>query len=574
MKLYILSILFSLLFIGCGSYNEKSSGKPSFSAAIVDNAAWYSDSNTDVLKMKVFVPTPNEYNCPPFNNTTLATRPCTMADVNEDTDAYDNFNPKLHVALKIGDTFNLNNSVNAEFKVKGKSTRQSEQKSYRIKLDSKILLFKGERTMQLNKHPYENSRVKNKLAFDLFRTIPNLPSLKTQFVNLEVTELNTTSYGLFTRIESVGKDYLKNRNWNEDDRLYKAQNFGFFEHKELRINTKGDALDPNAFDEVLEVKNGKDHTNLTNMLSAANQNLTNLEIDELFNTYFDRENYITWLAVNLVLANKDTVSQNFYLINPKYSTKFYFLPWDYDGAGRENNRYAKWELGISVWWGLPLHRKFLSIKKNRDDLYLKADLLRQKYITPKIIKNYLDDYNKSIEVHILSQPESDYLSYNRWYNEFWNVLISRLDENIQNYKSQIGHPMAFWQSANYNEGKLALAWERAIDFEGDEIVYDLKIAETLTYILDANGTAIPVLDNVLIEDVAIADTLTLDQDNIYIDKFINLSAGTYYMKVIARETNDASHYQIGFEKDIRVVYNINGKNRSVKYPGVFRFEVK
>ena len=32
------------------------------------------------------------------------------------------------------------------------------------------------------------------------------------------------------------------------------------------------------------------------------------------------------------MGNRDTVNQNFALYQPKDSDKFYFLPWDYDGA--------------------------------------------------------------------------------------------------------------------------------------------------------------------------------------------------------------------------------------------------
>ena len=55
-----------------------------------------------------------------------------------------------------------------------------------------------------------------------------------------------------------------------------------------------------------------------------------VDINEIVGTYIDRENYITWLAYNILTANIDTTVQNFYLYNPVNSRKWYFIPWDGD----------------------------------------------------------------------------------------------------------------------------------------------------------------------------------------------------------------------------------------------------
>ena len=79
----------------------------------------------------------------------------------------------------------------------------------------------------------------------------------------------------------------------------------------------------------------------------------------LFAKYFDKSNYLTWMATSILMGNRDTVNQNFALYQPNGSDKFYFLPWDYDGSfGFEdqpdikaaNNLYAPWQLAASNWW--------------------------------------------------------------------------------------------------------------------------------------------------------------------------------------------------------------------------------
>ena len=60
---------------------------------------------------------------------------------------------------------------------------------------------------QLNKHPYDLTRVRNKLAFDLFRRysifLVCVPSLCKNITNFDKTALQygNKDYGLFTHVE-------------------------------------------------------------------------------------------------------------------------------------------------------------------------------------------------------------------------------------------------------------------------------------------------------------------------------------------------------------------------------------
>lgn len=548
---YVVYVLFFLFLSGCTSYNDVDK-TPSIKGDIEDNDSWYDDMTDEVLFMRVNIPVPNDFNCTDFNDTNGTLRPCTLADVNNDTDANDDYEPLLHVNMQTDDFLSSPDFMNASFEQKGKSTRRAPQKSYRIKLDENISLYRKERTFQLNKHPYDDSRVRNKLAFDFFREIPHITSLKTEFVYLDInsSEVNSSNYGLFTHIEKAGKEFLINRGWNEDDNLYKAQNFAFFLHEELAIDSKGKPKDPDLFDTRLEIERGKNHTVLDNMLHEVNDYSNNF--DDVFEKYFNRNNYITWMAINIVLANKDTVSQNFFLLNPINSDTFYFLPWDYDGMGRATEKYAKWELGISTWWEIPVHKRFLSIEQNRLELDAMVNTLRSVYITPENIQNKLNIYEQLISKYIARDPDADQLSYDRWQNEL-NILIPRIDENIANYQSQFGHPMPFWQEALYEDGVLTLGWDRSVDLEGDIIEYELKVS------------ASPDMNNSFIDEI-VEEKSALVLENVVYKTEIDLEPGKYYMRVISREVNNHEHYQIGFEASVQI--------DDVYYDGVLEFEVK
>jgi spore coat protein H len=471
-----------------------------------------------------------------------------------DINALDSYEPQLHVIYQ-NDEYAAN-GVNASFEQKGRSTRKAKQKSFRIKLDPGMELFNAEETLQLNKHPYEDTRMKNKLYFDIFQDIPNITSLRTRFVSLDI---DGVPYGLFTHIEKCDDLFLKNHNFGVEDNLYKAQNFSFQLEPELAVDEDGRPIDPKAFDLVLEVKNGKEQGKLIEMLNAINTKMSDEEFMDVFYKYFNEENYLTWFAINIITGNKDTISQNFFLLNPKFSNKFYFLPWDYDGAGRENDRYAKWELGLANWWGVPLHKKYMSIKENRDKIDAKVYELREKYFSDAIIHQRMDSYRTIVEPMIQLIPDSEHLSYIRWLDAFNTLRNSQIAQNLANYESQKGIPMPFWQSASYKDGKLTLTWEESVDFEGDPIAYKLQVTTG-----DDPAFTHPfiAIDGLTKDDPNIVFT---DYDELQYTQEIALNPGIYYMKVIAYEQNNPQHYQIGFEKDVEI--------NNVKYFGVLEFVI-
>ena len=105
------------------------------------------------------------------------------------------------------------------------------------------------------------------------------------------------------------------------------------------------------------------------MIAAVNDG--NQPIDTSSARYFDRKNYLTWLAVNLLTRNLDTTSQNFYLAASADSDVWTFVPWDYDGGWgfyEQPNEAAgflpRWRSGLANWWAATLHRRFLSVPAN------------------------------------------------------------------------------------------------------------------------------------------------------------------------------------------------------------------
>jgi len=530
----LLLMLIFLIVAGCSSYNNVDKS-PSVKGDIEDNASWYNDANNDLLVMEVIIPSPNSSLCLAYDDLNGTSRPCTLEDIDNDIEPSDNYAPILDVQMTTNSFTTPELTTNAQFKIRGNYSRKQRLKSYSLRLNSSENLFMSQRKFQLVKSQSDRSRSKNKLAYDLFRNIPNITSLKTQFVHLYI---NGEDYGLFTHVEAMRKEYLTNRGWNENDRLYNAENFQFKEYYQLAVNSKGDPKDEELFETVLEIKNGEDHSKVNEMLAAVN---SKENIDSVIKKYFNRDNYLKWLAINLLLSNKDTSYHNFFLYNPLHSDTFYFLPWDYDGAWARSVNLGKFEYGISVWWESPLHRKFLSIEKNRNDLYAMVEELREKYITDEAIRGYLASYKESIADFAERLPDTLHNSANSWAEATEN-LAAGIDDNIELYKSVIGHPMPFREYVELSDNKVKIYWDESVDLEGDEIVYDIKIA------LDENF------------DVVVFEKNNFDSTSYILKDNEKLNPGIYYLEVISKEKNNPNHYQIAFDYASRY--------------GLLQFEVK
>ncbi len=550
----------ALIFLaGCSSYNDKKT-TPSIIGNIHDNQEWYEKEPKNIMEASVRIPIPNDFTCKPWNLPDADPRPCTFDDVYHDTNPYDDYEPKLHVVFSSQEYSTTH--TNASMKIKGKSTREAKQKSFRIKLDKDEPLYNDERTFQFNKHPYDQSRMRNRLFFSLFEKIPNFPSLRTRFVHLVMDQEGneTVDKGLFTHVESCDSLYLINHGFGEDDNLYKAQEFTFQIVPGMEVDEKGKPLNKKAFDDIIEMKNGKERTKLLEMIQAINDAESNEEFMRVFRRYFNEENYLTWMAVNIVSGNKDTVTQNFYLLNPKYSDTFYFLPWDYDGAAYTYSGDVKWSFGFGKWWAVPLHRKFLSIPSNIEKVDAKVQEIRELYMNDAEIHAKVDSYITIIEPFVTRPPDSNHLSEYRWRADVAYLRNEAIAENLRLYNEEKGNPMPFWQNVSYKSPTLLLMWDESVDLEGNIIDYNISVAR------DTNMTDIIFSDSGVSKE---NPHVTYESWGLFTYKVepIFLEPGTYYYKVVAYERDNPAHYQIAFDKGL--VHQFNNS----QYAGILEFSI-
>lgn len=482
---------------------------------------------------------------------------CTLADVIADVNGDDEFTIDIPVHLS-GDDFPDDGSVrNAELRQRGASSRAAPQKSFRIKLDSKEALWRSERRLQLNKHPFDQSRIRNKLSFDLMRELPHLPSLRTQFVSLWVDDgAGPVDYGLFTHVEAPGKEYLTNRGRNADDNLYKAE-FFLFSPKDLadmQVDDNGEPLDKDLFESRMEIKRGKDHRKLIAMLTALND--PNQSFTSVLERYFNANNVLMWITTNLLLGQQDAVSQNFYLYNPVGSDTFYFLPWDYDGAIKPEpelvDSYADEALRQRLGFGYArsVNNLFLSawfrIPGAHARIVAAADELRNTYLTDSFIADRANRYAAAVRPYILRSPDIENIAGIRKPENIgiYDDLIQSLPEfvagNHRLLQSGFSIPLPPFLKSPMDRGNLkVLWWWPAFDVTGIDITYDVEIASSADF---ADGSIVLTASD--IPDAKDHVEFPVDVEE--------LSPGTWFYRVTARVSTDPQRYWQIANNELRV----------------------
>ncbi len=390
---------------------------------------------------------------------------------------------------------------NATIRVRGNSSSVRPQKSYKLDLDDSAGLWRGQSNIALNKHNFDATRLRNKLYFDLLRPVENISSLRTQFVRLYIKdetagETTFTDYGLFTQAEVPSKKYLANHGLDSEGYLYKAISFNF-EMSDALKNFDDPDFNQAAFDQVLSCKGRQDNQKLIDLVNLIADR--SVDINEIVGDYIDRENYLTWLAYNILMGNNDTTVQNFYLYSPLNSQKWFFIPWDGDNClhwqedeleGLTGN-YGSWEHGVANYWGVLLHQRFLKDEANRAELAAKVDELYET-INRDSVNALAQQYDEVVRPYALSMPDFYYLGNTARERD---TILAGLGEQVelayQQFYDSLHELMPFFMYQPVQEGDtIRFQWEDAYDFDNQSITYRLRVAATPDFtspVVDVSG---------------------------------------------------------------------------------------
>ena len=437
----------------------------------------------------------------------------------------------------VGEVGYADSVPNATVQIRGQTSSRNRQKNYKVKLKKNKGSWRGQRTIALNKHQGEGLRFRNKMAYDLIKGIDQMMGLRTQFVHLYVKDLTDSSsgvfedYGLYTQVEQLNKTALTVHGVDPNGQLYKINFFEFYRYEDVIRLTTDPAYDQTAFEKHLEIKGDSDHSKLIKMLDVLNDESSSMD-DELFVTYFDKENIAYWMAFQLLTGNADTQSRNVYLYSPQNSEKWYFWDWDNDAMLRRKERKLKnfsdsnsWDRGVSNYWGNILFRRCLQTQSYRDMLDTAMKELYA-YMNEERIQSMLEHYRSVTEKYVWQMP--DRMNVPITHDEYEEVLKSiwpEIDENYNYYWESYRKPMPFFiGKPQVVNGSLLLNWDPSYNFEIENIYYTVELAKDYLF-----TTTFFRQENLILPE------LTMD----------TLPAGQYFLRV--RATNASGYTQDAFD---------------------------
>ena len=378
---------------------------------------------------------------------------------------------------------------NATVQIRGQTSSRNAQKNYKIELKKNKGTWRGQRTINLNKHQTEGMRFRNKLSYDLLKGIPQLMSLRTQFVHLYVRDLSKgdnaefQDYGLYTQVEQLNKTGMKNHGMDSNGQLYKINSFEFYRHEDVIKKADDPTYDQKAFEKLLEIKGDSDHTKLINMLTALNDN--SQPIDSILKKYFDRENLTYWMAYQILTGNVDTQNRNTYLYSPQNSNTWYLIPWDNDGSFMRTeyaiqNRLdqGSWECGVSNYWGNVLFQRCLQSDDFREELDA-AVLDVKSYLSEERISSMIQAYRTVTQTYLKKMPDQMYAPLtDAEYETIASAIPSEVEQNYKLYKESLEKPMPFYIGVPTIEGNtLKFSWDASYDFNAEDITYTVELAK-------------------------------------------------------------------------------------------------
>jgi spore coat protein H len=418
---------------------------------------------------------------------------------------------------------------------RGASARLVALKSYKINFYDGIEPWRGQETLNLNKHYKDETRIKQKFVYDMVPLVGNMVGARTTFVHLMIKDTTSGSmeyedYGLYTHVEQPNKDFLRAHGLDDNGHLYNATNLEYQISDNFLEEYDGSEVSISELETMVEVEVGNDdHSKLLEMLAAVND--YDLDFDDVLSQYFNEDNLYTWLAFNILINNVDSTSQNFMLYNASNSTTWYILPWDNDKTfytdhfldeDRDNVRHY----GLARFWNMVVFQRLVSNPESLEKLNTKIEeinLVFQRQETENLLEAYA-----SIAVNQLSTLP-DLASLNGEITELYDKIVNLNDLVVLNkdrYYQGLESPMPFFLGdPTITDEDINLNWSYAEDLQGDTVKYLIEISNDNDF------------SNIILEkDVGI-------NTNISIEKLI---PGVYYFRVTAYDPDNNT--QISFDR--------------------------
>lgn len=461
-----------------------------------------------------------------------------FADFSKHTARDHAYNPVLKCNIQIleedkkPDPLTDTDAANATIRVRGNSSRGDTYKSYKVKMDDDAAAFEGQNILNLNKHSEDDIKVTTKLCTDVLAKMDHMVSFRTNFMrvwirdtSLPEEEQSYTYYGLFTNTEQPNKSFLELRGLSSNGEMYKARDFSFAVNEKLREKSDPE-YSVDEFEEVLTIREADSHTQLLEMIDAVND--YSIDFEKTFGTYFNEENYLTWLAFNLLVGGEDILNHNFIIYRPENTKTWYFIPWDFDSnLQKESSTLAASLRGGQRLNMVVLHKRYFRMPGSLEKIQNKMSELMTNYFNADAINHIMNGYIPVLEKTIPYLPDLDLISKTpadmlQHVREVPDII----QRHYQEFQAAFECPAPMYVSAPTRKegGGLQLSWEPSYSYQGRTMTYQVRIYNDYG------------LSQLLFEQKDIIENTC--------DVNLNLDPGTYYLEVKAIDSEGNEQYSL------------------------------
>ncbi len=425
---------------------------------------------------------------------------------------------------------------NATIRVRGNSSRGASYKSYKVKLEEEAGTFLGQKNLNINKHAGDVSKISTKLQTDLLAHMDDIASYRTYYMRLWIRDASLPEeeqefvyYGLYTEIEQPNKTYLETRGLSSNAVMYKASDFSFALNDALR-NVDDPAYSEEEFETVLSIREGSNHEKLLAMLADVND--TTRDFGEIFETYFDEDNYLTWLAFNLLMGNEDIINHNYIIYSPENALSWYFIPWDFDGAlrfGEYRSSFSQPDSlrGIQTLNTGILHRRYFRLEGSIQKLDDKMQELLDTVITQERVDGLVDSYKPVLEKTMPLYPDIDLLDMSpAELIPYIDGMYEGILDNYEAFRRALEYPAPMFVSMPEvrSDGTIRFAWDASYSYQGRPVTYNVRVYED------------PRMQDLVFEQTGIEQTEYISGQS--------LPEGTYYLKVTAVDSQGNEQFSL------------------------------
>jgi len=369
---------------------------------------------------------------------------------NCEEDAYENlkYNPFINGNQKNENTANCTFSfvtptdhyqTEGTIQLIGFDSRRYKKLSWKVKMQSKIF---GRKTLKFRANANDVSFMRDKLSTELYKAV-GVPTYSSAYARVII---NDDVYGLYSIVDTVGKNWLASAIHGDDDahtgtsyKTYaganlkylgntkKNYNFGSYEVDEI------DKADPQAPNEWYRLM---DFTKLYEDWDKQYGNDKSEAAVKALEKFFNLESLLRQMVIESLTFAYDNFwanSGNYALYYNPEQMRYQINPYDFDGSFygfRESSRFNKKFLEDPmdcINWAE-------NARINKDNYFI-GNLFKHENIKNRYNKIMSDTLNKVFNVESVS-PLIDSLSNLIEEDIEWNFgLIDELDENIPGHKN-------------------------------------------------------------------------------------------------------------------------------------------